>query len=586
MEANSSDDLAVEVPRMRHQPLCLALAPLAVALLALAAPRLAAAETRRLAVVIGNNAGGPSDKPLRYAEEDANKVADVLSQLGDVPPDSLVLLRGQGRSELADVLRRVTQRVADYRLNPADRSVLLFYFSGHSDEEALELGGDRMPFAELRRSLANTRADVRVAVVDGCKSGALVGKGGTRAPAFEIRLIDQLDASGEAMLTSSAADELALESREIRGSFFTHHLVSGLRGAADASGDGRITLSEAYQYAFDHTIAATAASGVRQHPGYDYRISGKGELVLTEITQPSASIQLPEGFERALVLLVRRDQVLAELSGGGARRIALAPGEYAVRVWKGTQAYAARVTVVAGEARILGWPELQPVPSPQVARKGATEERGTEELSDLTPEAQVEYLSKYFSVGDRLVLTATGTHASLRTTHVIYQGRYRKEMDEDDFFREVGRNDLAESYRNRRVARRGLIGVGIAGAIGTTVYALATAFGNDDCNVPVGDPNFGEACVEAPGRALGRAGGIFMVGLAASGGLILGAVLVNPHPVKVDELRRLADEYNVTLRRRLAAPAAPKPGDRDIVTFYVAPGAGPTVRGLTLGVAF
>jgi len=72
------------------------------------------------------------------------------------------------------------------------------------------------------------------------------------------------------VLTSSAADELALESREIRGSFFTHHLVSGLRGTADASGDGRITLSEAYQYAFDHTLTATASTGIRQHPGYEY----------------------------------------------------------------------------------------------------------------------------------------------------------------------------------------------------------------------------------------------------------------------------------------------------------------------------
>ncbi len=567
--------------------LALGLVPLAVALLALAAPRRAAAETRRLAIVVGNNAGGPADKPLRYAEEDATKVADVLSQLGDVHADSLFLLRGQGRSELADVLRRVTQRVADYRRDPADRSVLLFYFSGHSDGEALELGGDRVPFPELRRWLADTRADVRVAVVDGCKSGALVGKGGARAPGFEIRLIDQLDASGEAMLTSSAADELALESREIRGSFFTHHLVSGLRGAADTSGDGRITLSEAYQYAFDHTIAATAASGVRQHPGYDYRISGKGELVLTEIAQPSASLELPDGFERALVLLVRRDQVLAELSGGGARRIALAPGEYAVRVWKGTQAYAARVTVAAGEARNLGWPELQAVASPQVARKGPAEERDVDELSGLTPEAQLEYLSKYFAVGDRLVVTAIGSHATLSNDHVIYQGRYRKRVDEEDFFREVGRNDLAESCQNRRIARWGLFGAGGAVVLGTAVYAIASATSSDGCNVPTSDPNFSEACVDRPGRALQRGVTTALIGAAVGGGLILGGLFANPHPVEVDEVRRLADEYNVALRRKLATPATPTPTrDHTHLTFYIAPGAGSTARGLTLGVAF
>ena len=54
------------------------------------------------------------------------------------------------------------------------------------------------------------------------------------------------------MITSSAAREAALESAEIEASFFSHHLISGLRGAADTSGDGLVTLAEAYQYAFTH----------------------------------------------------------------------------------------------------------------------------------------------------------------------------------------------------------------------------------------------------------------------------------------------------------------------------------------------
>jgi hypothetical protein len=62
---------------------------------------------------------------------------------------------------------------------------------------------------------------------------------------------------------------------------------------------------------------------------------------------------------------------------------------------------------------------------------------------------------------------------------------------------------------------------------------------------------------------------------------------VTRHPVEVDEIRRLADEYNVALRRRLATPAMPKPAqDNSHLTFYIAPGAGSTARGLTLGVAF
>ena len=35
------------------------------------------------------------------------------------------------------------------------------------------------------------------------------------------------------LLTSSSADEDAQESDAIAGSYFSHHLVSGLRGSAD-----------------------------------------------------------------------------------------------------------------------------------------------------------------------------------------------------------------------------------------------------------------------------------------------------------------------------------------------------------------
>src|SRR5262245_54581505 len=292
------------------------------------------ADTHRIAVVVGNNLGGGNEKPLHYAEEDAAKMAEVLTQLGDVATDRLYLLRGRGAAELRQVLSGVGTLVGRLRLKPDDRTVLLFYYSGHSDGEALELGADRVRYPELREWLAATKADVRVSMIDGCKSGALVQpKGGVRGPAFDIKLDDQLDAQGEAFLTSSAADEMALESQEIRGSFFTHHLVSGLRGAADVSADGRITLQEAYQYAFDHTLVATSSTGLRQHPGYDYRISGTGQLVLTEVSRPTASLELPAGFDRALIVHVRRDQVLVEVTSDEKRRVALVPGEYGVRLW-------------------------------------------------------------------------------------------------------------------------------------------------------------------------------------------------------------------------------------------------------------
>jgi len=549
---------------------------LATAVLCFAAPSSAA--TRRVAIVVGNNAGGPTDKPLHYAEEDATKMADVLAQLGDVHPEHLFLLKGRGRGDLRSSIARVTELVTDFRRNPDDRTVLLFYYSGHSDGDALELGEDRVTYAELRGWLVETRTDVRVVVVDGCKSGALVQhKGGTPGPPFEIKLSDQLDATGEAMLTSSAADELALESREIRGSFFTHHLVSGLRGAADASGDGRVTLSEAYQYAFDHTLSATASTGIRQHPGYEYRLAGKGELVLTELTQPSATLELPSGFERALIVLVRRDQVLAELTSDATRRIALAPGEYAVRIWKGTQAYAARTTVAAGDTRKLAWSDLQSVSSPSVAGKGHDDSPDLDGLDDLTPEARVEYLQKYLSVGEGIEIAVAGSYVKVEPTYTVYQGRYRKKLDEDVFYKLVDRTDLVRAYEGRRALRVGMVVAGVAAFVGGLAYGISEMGG---CNRSPGDPLFESECVH---RTAPVAAGVIILGGVALG---TAAFFISPHPAEPHDMRRLADEYNQGLRRKLGSPPAKPTITADRATTVVLPFASPRGGGLALSATF
>jgi hypothetical protein len=329
----------------------------------------AAAETHRVALLVANNRGAGERPPLRYAEDDAAKLGQTLTELGGVRREDLTVLAGRSLSAVRAALDEVTAKVARLR---GERVVLIFYFSGHSDGEALEIGGGRLEFSELRRWLASTGADVRLLIVDSCRSGALLAeKGGTPGPAFQIRLSDELTSTGEALLTSAAADEAALESREIRGSFFTHHLVSGLRGAADASGDGAVTLAEAYDYAFSHTVSATTSTlHGPQHPAYDYRLSGQGDLVLTRLDRPTALLELPRGFDRILVVDLGRDQVVAELPAGSARRLAVPPGEYGVRAWRSRRAFAARFEVKSGMRRSLRGEELALADATSAREKG------------------------------------------------------------------------------------------------------------------------------------------------------------------------------------------------------------------------
>ncbi len=335
----------------------------------------AAAEPRRLAIVVGNNAGSGELPPLRYAESDAGKFARVMAELGSVQADDVLLLQGRHGDDLERAFATVREIIrldgaatggsaaaAGVPRRPGPRgTVLFFYFSGHSDGESLEIGPDRLSYAQLRALLEGTGADARVAIVDACKSGVgLRAKGGRASEAFTLVLHDQLDTRGEVFISSASEEELAHESREVMGGLFTHHLLSGLRGAADANADKKVTLFEAYRYTYERTLDATGLiTPTGQHPTFDYRLSGRGELTLTTLSAPPATLEVPDGIQRAMVRDVARDQIVAEIgSGSGSRELALAPGRYTLHVTKDGQTRNARFTLQPGAAWRPGWADL------------------------------------------------------------------------------------------------------------------------------------------------------------------------------------------------------------------------------------
>ncbi|MCA9672676.1 MAG: caspase family protein [Myxococcales bacterium] len=300
--------------------------------LALLWPRAARArKPLRVAVVVGSNLGSKARQKLRYAEHDARKVADVLRELGGFARRDVRLLLGRPLREVVAALRWAERRVRRAQArDPSRGAMLVFYYSGHADGSVLEIGAGRLGYSALRYYLERSRARVRLALIDSCRSGRLVAsKGGVRGPSFSIDIADRLASQGFAIVTSSAGNELSHESRRLRGSFFTHYLVSGLRGAADSGArDGRITLSEAYAYAYARTLARTSATfGAIQHPMYELNLSGRGDVVLTT-TRGRAHVRIKSAQRvRAVVVEQLGGSVVAEtLVGPKEARLSLAPG--------------------------------------------------------------------------------------------------------------------------------------------------------------------------------------------------------------------------------------------------------------------
>jgi hypothetical protein len=176
---------------------------------------------------------------------------------------------------------------------------------------------------------------------------------------------------GHAFLTSSAETEAAQESDHIGASYFTHYLVSGLRGAADVTGDGRVTLNEAYQFAFNETLGKTAGSGAgAQHPSYDISLSGTGDVVITDVRHTTASIVLGESLDGRVFIRNAKQELVVELYKPQGRRveIGLAAGEYEVRIQRPATAMLVRPTIRDGQ-RVELTPEQFTPTTPEPARR-------------------------------------------------------------------------------------------------------------------------------------------------------------------------------------------------------------------------
>ncbi len=331
---------------------------IALAWLLSADPASASEAARRYALLVGANDGGADRVALRYAHSDAETMGQVLTELGGIERADRTLLLDPSVGDLTSALDDLGERVA----TSPERAEVIFYYSGHSDGEGLLLGEEHLPYPELKAALEAVPAQVRLAILDSCASGALIRtKGGRRVAPFLVDTANDVD--GLAYITSSSADEVSQEADQIGGSYFTHSLATGLRGAADQSGDGRVTLDEAYSFAYETTLVRTERSQYGpQHANRAFDLSGKGNLVLTDLHLTSASLVLDEDLSgRALVRDADGDLV-AELIKPAGRTIelGLGAGSYEITFGKASDGRfaLAQIELEVGTTAIVGLDDL------------------------------------------------------------------------------------------------------------------------------------------------------------------------------------------------------------------------------------
>lgn len=322
----------------------------------------AGTKIERYALFIGCNDGGPERDLLRYAVSDARSFAKVLHEIGGLYRENTVMLNEPDSLELELGFQKLARKLnetptVEIKEKDKTRKEVFLYYSGHADYSGIMLGAKRYPYKMLRDRFEKLNAEVKIAIVDACESGAFIrNKGGVHKQPF---LVDESsDMEGIVIITSSSEDEVSQESDKLQGSFFTNSMVTGLRGAADVTGDKRVSLSEAYQYAFNETLSKTSkAQGGAQHPTHEMSLSGTGDVIVTDIKRTNSGVLLSSALSGTLYVWDENGNLVVEMRKNSGREIelGLVPGTYNFELQK-TTAFQISNTTVKPNRRIVMTP--------------------------------------------------------------------------------------------------------------------------------------------------------------------------------------------------------------------------------------
>jgi hypothetical protein len=143
-----------------------------------------------------------------------------------------------------------------------------------------------------------------------------------------------------------------------------------------------------------------------------------------------------------------------------------------------------------------------------------------------------------------------------------YEGKYKNPIAPVDFYRKVGREDLAQEYERRQSLRTALLVGGGAIALAAVIGSVIVASGSGPA-CSLGSVDFAQCVSESASSGRDRlttASAIGLAGIFLGGSLTLAGAFTNPQPVSAPQMRELADRYNQKLRQSLSVAPVLAPG--------------------------
>jgi hypothetical protein len=241
---------------------------LALVLVLAALPALGEERPRAaFAFIVGvNRSVDPDEPPLRYADDDAARYLDLFRLLGArtyllarldenterLHPQAAAEASAPRSAEWARVVEQLAKDVAQAKERNLG-TVVYFVYAGHGSvrdgQGYVTLEDRRLTGKDLAQELIE-RLDAEQVhlIVDACASYFLAygrGPGGQRRPLSGFSDVARLSDDGRVgLLLSTSSARASHEWEAFQAGVFSHEVRSGLYGAADADGDGRVSYKE------------------------------------------------------------------------------------------------------------------------------------------------------------------------------------------------------------------------------------------------------------------------------------------------------------------------------------------------------
>ena len=230
---------------------------------------------RKLALLAGvRQYKTPALRTLNYPDRDVEELAKVLLEAGFSGDDIRVLTQERAARELrsmpsSDNIRTELARMlklVELRDNPADAVLVALAGHGIMDPKSeasyfcpADTGAkDRAPddpalidLGQLYDQLRRSKAGFKLLLVDACPNDPLNPRRAVR-PVVDLvsvtRPLKKRPPGGVAALFSCSEGQVSYEDDDLKHGVFFHFVIEGLRGKADADGDGKVLLGELANY--------------------------------------------------------------------------------------------------------------------------------------------------------------------------------------------------------------------------------------------------------------------------------------------------------------------------------------------------